>query len=139
MPTINNDLKLAHHNVQNKLTNVLQWCQQNQLTINTKKTKMMIFGSNNMMKKARPPPTMLGNAQLQYVPNFNYLGIKLDNRLNYESHALECARQISYKIYTLTKIRPLINNMQALCIYKSKILLTSTTVIFFTIELILGL
>ena len=75
-----------------------------------------------MMKKAHPPPTMLGNAQLQYVPNFNYLGFKLDNRLNYESHALECARQISYKIYTLIKIRPLINNMQALCIYKSKIL-----------------
>ena len=82
----------------------------------------MIFGTNNMLKRVQPPATVLGNTLLQYVPSFDYFGIKFGSRLNYETHALECVRQISYKIYTLTKLRPLINNIQALCLYKSKIL-----------------
>ena len=75
-----------------------------------------------MLKRVQPLATVLGNTVLQYVPSFNYLGIKFDSRLKYETHALECVRQISNKIYTLTKLRPPINNIQALCLYKSKIL-----------------
>ena len=118
----NSDLRIAHLGVQRELTNVLSWCNQNRLTINTKKTKVMIFGTNNMLKRAHPPPILLGNDELHYVSNFSYLGVKLDNKLNYESHALDCSRQVSHKIYTLTKIRPLINDIQALCLYKTKIL-----------------
>ena len=118
----NSDLRLALLGVQRELTNVLSWCNQNRLTINTKKTKVMIFGTNNMLKRAHPPPILLGNDELHYVSNFSYLGVKLDNKLNYESHALDCSRQVSHKIYTLTKIRPLINDIQALCLYKTKIL-----------------
>ena len=116
------DLRIAHHNVQHELSSLLHWCNQNKLTINTKKTKVMVFGTNNMLKRAHPPPIRLGNDELMYVPNYSYLGVKLDSKLNFESHALECVRQVSHKIYTLTKIRPLINNTQALCLYKSKIL-----------------
>ena len=107
--------------MQHELTNILLWCNQNRLTINTKKTKVMNFGTNNMLKKAHPLPVLLGNDELMCVPNYNYLGVKLDCKLNFESHAAECSRQVAHKIYTLTKIRPLINNVQALCLYKSKI------------------
>ena len=116
------DLLLAHHRVQTELNHVLSWCELNQLTINAKKTKAMVFGTNNMLKKAHQPAIYLGNSELQYVTSFNYLGIKLDSRLNYELHAQECARQVSHKLYMLTKIRPFINNTQALCLYKSKLL-----------------
>ena len=64
----------------------------------------------------------LNDSVLQVVPSFNYLGIKLDSKLNFEIYALECIRQVSHKIYMLTKIRPFINNTQALYLYKSKIL-----------------
>ena len=75
-----------------------------------------------MIKRAHQPPIILCNSELQYVTSFNYLGIKLDNKLNYELHAQECARQVSHKLYMFTKIRPFINNTQSLCLYKSKIL-----------------
>ena len=40
----NEDLKLAHLNVQQELTNVQLWCQQNQLTIKyTKKMNILIL------------------------------------------------------------------------------------------------
>ena len=82
----------------------------------------MTFGTNNMLKRAHMPSVMLDNTALQCVTSFNYLGIKLYNKLYFELHASECACQISHKIYMLTKIRPFINNTQALCLYKSKIL-----------------
>ena len=89
----NEDLRLAHYRVQTELNHVLSWCEQNQLTINTKKTKAMVFGTNNMIKRAHQPPIILCNSELQYVTSFNYLGIKLDNKLNYELHAQECVAE----------------------------------------------
>ena len=84
-----------------------RWCELNRVTINVKKTKLMLFGTNNMLKKA-----MLTN----------YLGVKLDCKLNFEHHAQECMRLVSHKLYMLSKIRNYITIHQALTIYKSKIL-----------------
>ena len=60
--------------------------------------------------------------EIQYVYIFNYLGIKLDNKLDFEAHAKECLRLVSHKLYLVSRIRNIINNIQALTIYKSKIL-----------------
>ena len=57
-----------------------------------------------------------------FFHRYFFAHFQLDNKLNYETNALECARRVSHKLYTLTKIMPLINNTQALCLYKSKIL-----------------
>ena len=48
------NLRLAHFEVQQELTNVLSWCNQNRLTINTKKTKVMNFSTNNYVKESSP-------------------------------------------------------------------------------------
>ena len=50
------------------------------------------------------------------------LGIKLDNKLDFESHAKECLRLVSHKLYLVSIIRNITNNNQAITIYKSKIL-----------------
>ena len=118
----NKDIRISHNDVQRDLNKVLSWCNYNQLTINIAKTKVILFGTNNMIKKVQPPPILMGNRQLQYVTSFNYLGIKLDNKLNFELHAQECARHVSHKIYTLTTLRSIINQAQALCLFKRKIL-----------------
>ena len=82
----------------------------------------MLFGTKNMLKQARFYDIDLSDESLHYVKDFNYLGIKLDCNLDYEKHATECYRMVAYKLYLLTRIRKYINNEQALCIYRSKIL-----------------
>ena len=69
-----------------------------------------------------PPNIFCDDKEVLYTNTFNYLGIKLDNKLDFESHAKECIRLVSHKLYLVTKIRNIINNKQALTIYKSKIL-----------------
>ena len=57
--------------------------------------------------------------EMQYVNIFNYLGIKFDNKLDFEAHAKEYLRLLSHKVW---RIRNIINNIQALTIYKFKML-----------------
>ena len=82
----------------------------------------MLFGTNNMLKKAKLINISIGHDNLLYVKNFIYLGVKLDCKLNFENHAKECLRLVSRKLYMLTTIRGYITNEQALTIYKSKFL-----------------
>ena len=116
------DERNVHAGVQHDLLSLAEWCNVNRLTINSKKSKVMLFGMRNMLKKASCLDLFIGNNKLQYVKSFTYLGVKLDCKLNFEAHALECLRLVSHKLYMLSKIRNLITNKQAITIYKSKIL-----------------
>ena len=58
---------------------------------------------------------------LQYVRQYNYLGMKLDNRLTFETYAKECIRLISHNVHLLFKLKGFVNKQPALIIYKIKI------------------
>ena len=116
------DEATAHAGLQHDLFGLSRWCALNRVTINVKKTKAMLFGTNNMLKRANLHNLSIGTDDIHYVKYFNYLGVKLDCKLNFENHALECMRLVSHKIYMLSRIRNLITTHQALTIYKSKIL-----------------
>ena len=116
------DETIAHDGLQHDLHGLDRWCTSNKITINTKKTKSMLFGTNNRLKKAKLLDLKIGNDNIHYVKNFNYLGVKLDCKLSFESHALESMRLVSHKIYMLSRIRNFLTSHQALTIYKSKIL-----------------
>ena len=75
-----------------------------------------------MLKIARHFKIFSNEIGILYVNNFTYLGIKLDNKLDFESHAKECICLVSHKLYIVSKVRNILNQEQALAIYKSKIL-----------------
>ena len=101
---------------------LMNWFNINRLTINSDKTKLMLFATKNMQKKARFPQIEIDSKYLQYVRQFNYLGVKLDNRLTFETHASESIRLVAHKLYLLTRIRNFVDKKQALIIYKSKVM-----------------
>ena len=84
----------------------------------------MLFGTNSMIKSATLPRLTLRNDTIQLVTNYTYryLGVKLDNKLNYELFKKEIARQTAHKIYLMSKIRKYISCHQAVTMYKTKIL-----------------
>ena len=110
----NKDELVAHSNVQQDLNRVVNWCNLNKITMNLK--------TKNMLKMTRYYNIYSTNKEILYVNTFNYLGIKLDNKLDFEAHAKECLRLVSHKLYLVSRIRNIINSKQALAIYKSKIL-----------------
>ena len=118
----NVDEEMAYEDVKHDMNILMAWCNTNQLTVNIKKTKLMVFGTKYMLKRAQYHDMYLGNDKLQYVKDYVYLGIKLDNKFTFELHANVCCRHVGHKNFVLSKIRRYINTTQALNIYKSMIL-----------------
>ena len=118
----NFDLGIASSELQRDLTSMNKWCAQNKLTINTRKTKVMCFGSKNQLKKIHKPDILLNGSRLSYVDSFKYLGITLDPQLNYDLYLSNVLQKVTYKSYILRKIRRFIDVGASLQIYKSMIL-----------------
>ena len=112
----------AYNQVQSDLIRLAAWCDKNQLTINVKKSKSMIFGTSNMLRRTQLPKLTLNDEETDFVKVFNYLGVKLDDQINYEHFIKETAKLIAHKMYLFSEIRKYINKKQAITIYKTKIL-----------------
>ena len=110
------------NNLQENVDIFTNWCVVNKLTINTKKTKIMIFGSRYNIKRNPTMDLLINGEKLQIVPTYKYLGINLDQTLNYNYHLKYLVNSISHKLYVFSKIRRFLNDQSALIIYKSMIL-----------------
>src|SRR5262249_17380345 len=78
---------------------VERWAINNGLTINTGKTKVMVFSkrkSNNT-----PSSVYLCNTKLEQVSEFTYLGVTLSDRLTYETNYTQGDSKIERSIYLL--------------------------------------
>ena len=96
-----------------------KWCAINALTINTNKTKTIVFGSKNKIKNCSKPELYINNEILQTVPTYKYLRVNLDQTLNFKYH-LECLiSNITFKLYMFNKIRSILNEKCALTVYKT--------------------
>ena len=96
--------------IEQDLSNVNEWFKANKLTLNVDKSVHMVFGKkNNIETKIR-----LGNTELPRVEVVKFLGMWVDEDLNWNEHISKlknkCIRKINQKekqvnnIYTKYKI-----------------------------------
>ena len=119
---MNKNMDLAVNELQLALNKFSKWCAINALTINTSKTKTMLFGSRNKIKNCSKPELFVNNELLQCVPTYKYLGVNLDQTINFKYH-LECLiSNISFKLYMFNKIRRFLNEKCAIIVYKTMLM-----------------
>ena len=82
----------------------------------------MALGSKNSIKKDKGKDLFLNGEKLPFVPTFKFLGVFLDQTLNFRHHLDMLINTINFKLYLLSKIRKYLNNSCALTIYKSMII-----------------
>ena len=82
----------------------------------------MTFGSKNKIKKAKNINIKIGNETLGNVPTYKYLGIHLDQTLNYKYHSENLLKLINHKLYMFSKISKYLNVTSAITVYKTMIL-----------------
>ena len=104
------------------LKNLEKWCKLNDIFVNVKKTKYMIFGSKQALHNINEPQLKINGTTISRVKTYNYLGINLDEQLNYETHLSGVVRKVSHKVYQLRRMRRFINKRAALAVYKNMIL-----------------
>ena len=119
---MNEKFELAEKELQSILDKFTKWCAINALTINTSKTKTMLFGSRNKLKNCQKPELFINDEILQNVPTFKYLGINLDQTLSLKYY-LEClTSNITFKLYMFNKILRFLNEKCAVIVYKTMIM-----------------
>ncbi len=84
------------------------WCEQNKLTINTSKTKVMYFHKPNDFKSKNLLGSVirLNDEDIDVVQSFKYLGVYLDSTLSFQSHYDNVKLKISValgKMYSLRR------------------------------------
>ena len=108
-------------NIQTDLDNVSQWCMENAIMMNVKKTKSMTFGTRHKLTNTPQEQFSVNNRQLECVPFYKYLGTYLDSELNFVKQSNETIKSISYKLYFMGKIKRFLNTHTLIKLYKSYI------------------
>ena len=68
-------------NIEKELKHVTEWLKMNKLSLNVKKTKAMLF--HMPQKKIIVPKIKINGTIIEFVDNFNFLGINLNKHLNW--------------------------------------------------------
>ena len=94
---------MRSENINKELTKISNWLKANKLSLNAKKTKFMIF--HMPQKKIEYPVLQIDGAYIECVNDFNFLGITINNHLNWQSHTNKIANKISKTIGILNKLK----------------------------------
>ena len=95
-------------NVNEDLNLISQWLDQNLLTLNYKKSKLVLFGSNSHLKSFTNISIHVNEHQLECT--FKYLGITFTENLTWSDHLNNISTKINQRIGLLRRIKTFIQN-----------------------------
>lgn len=116
-----NDKTTLENTMKRNLKKLELWCNQNRLTVNPAKSKYMLFTTKRYWEEVNID-LRIEDSVIDRVQVFDYLGICLDSRLNFEQHVNELITACNYQIAPLCKIRKYIDSKTAVLLFKSHIL-----------------
>ena len=91
----------------NGLSKLASWCSLNKLRINIKKTKCLIVDLQN--DTTNYPKPKLNGQPLDQVDSYNYLGVSIDNKLEFDQFLREKYGKVHCRVYQLSKMRKYID------------------------------
>ena len=95
---------LLENSVNRELVNVYEWTKANKITVNPKKTSVLIIPP----KATSPPPNIhlvFNGSIIPINESVKYLGITIDKKLNFEIHIKQLESKVSRSIGIMTKLR----------------------------------
>ena len=76
-----------------------KWCEKHFLFLTVKKTKEMIVDFRR--NKNSLTPVLINNEEVEHVESYKYLGVTLDNALNWNPHIMTELNTRLYFLHTL--------------------------------------
>lgn len=112
-----NDLIIS---INRELTNVDTWFRANKLSLNVDKTNFMLFCSKNKDRTHSIQPC-INNLQIKHVTSTKFLGIIIDDRLNWFLHINYVASKISKNIGIMSRVSSFVDKKILIMLYYSLI------------------
>ena len=101
----NEDYALISQNINDELKLITDWLSLNKLSLNAKKTKMMVFHHKQKVFDHNSLKLYINTKKIECVKEFNFLGIMLDENLNWKSHINKVSSKIAGVAGTLSRLK----------------------------------
>ena len=99
-------IKKLKQNLNKDLMLLYDWLCANRLSLNTRKTEFIVFRPPRYNQGVRIT-LKLKHTKLFESPKIKYLGLILDNKLNWKAHIAELSKRLSCVVGLLYKVRNL--------------------------------
>ena len=103
------------------LRKVGEWCDNNKIALNVKKSKHLISGPRMFLKES-DNIIVYKNLQLGNVDCYTYLGIKIDKCLNFEKQLDATITKVNGRLVTFAKTRRFMDKSTSSLVYKQTIM-----------------
>jgi hypothetical protein len=87
------------------LCHIADWFQSNKLTLNIKKTKLMLFGTRQALPNFKNISLIYGNETIEKVDKYKYLGVTFDSNLSWNDHVNYLSCNISKRIGVIRRVK----------------------------------
>ena len=109
--------------INSELINISKWLSVNKLSMNTVKTKYMIFHlPQRHISKIPELNISINNVPLEKVSEFNFLGITIDETLSWKPHITKVCNKIARSIGVIKKLNKFLPESTLVTLYNSLIL-----------------
>ena len=116
-------LRFSHHNavvleqiVNAELVKVSHWLISNKLFVNYSKSNYLIFTKKRIKHKFN---VILDNTIIDQTHSTKYLGIIIDDKLNWKDHITNLKSKLARNNYILHKLKPYVNKHTLKLVYYS--------------------
>lgn len=96
------DLSSLCQEINFEMNRILDWLKANRLSLNIEKTKFMLFTHSSVDPNSLN--ISLNNINVERVNSRKFLGITIDERLNYNDHVAALARKLSCTVGVMSKL-----------------------------------
>ena len=103
-----------------ELVNIVNWLNANKLSLNIDKTNFMIFRPKN--RNELSPDIMISGSKIDEVDRAKFLGVIIDNKLNWSHHTKHVTTKMSKGIGIIIKARKYFNQVTLLNLYNTMVL-----------------
>ena len=111
------DLQVMEQNINWELSKISKRLKTNKLSLNVKKTHYMVFSKRRTRKTSLK--LIIDGESIGEVQNTKFLGIIIDNKLNWKDHISYIAGKVSRGVGVIIKARNYLNRDGLMCLYYS--------------------
>ena len=113
----NDDLKTLHKDVNYELLNIEAWLNANKLSLNYSKTKYLLIKPKTKTSQLCKFAVTIKGIELEKCQSAKYLGIILDENMNWEPHIQFLGKKLSQAVGIIAKMRHYLNQKNLINLY----------------------
>ena len=115
------DWQETTHRINQALENIAAWSSRWQVTLAPDKTQAMLISRRQDINTLPPPNIHLEGRQLQLQDSITILGVEVDSRLSFTSHAKKVAKNAAWKLSCIRRISNFLDAKGIEILYKAQV------------------